>query len=216
MKKKIRTYPPTILQLTVRLTFQFTCHFNLQSEIPLQLNLFCNFKVFLGGIFYKWTSYIISLWLNDVNEHKILFYSTFGQGYQNKKRGDASSRVSQCKIDRLRGYRDEKPEWKTQEWKGVTISSISWKHRRCITRSASKKIVGLTCSMSLRDAKWVMGLWTLLASNRVRLPSTPTPLDNSSLSYVYLYSFHFRQGLRCVPFSTFILVSNKHKCTKIK
>lgn len=28
----------------------------------------------------------------------------------------------------------------------------SWKHQRCVTWSA-KKIVGLTCSVSLRDAK---------------------------------------------------------------
>lgn len=36
----------------------------------------------------------------------------------------------------------------------------SWKHQRCVTWSA-KKIVGLTCPVSLRDAKWLMGSWTL-------------------------------------------------------
>lgn len=69
--------------------------------------------------------------------------------------------VIESKIIKI-NRKEKKKRWKEKRKQrlGERYRDSSWKHQRCVTWSA-KKIVGLTCSVSLRDAKWLMGSWTL-------------------------------------------------------
>lgn len=130
--------------------------------------------------------------------------------------------VIESKIIKI-NRKEKKKRWKEKRKQrlGERYRDSSWKHQRCVTWSA-KKIVGLTCSVSLRDAKWLMGSWTLWRELMGSLKSFffffffsihPLYLNNYDLPRV-LSRFVFI--IPCPPLYTLVVLCDTHFDERIK